>query len=283
MANCPSCGKHLRITDYRPECPHCGVNLNYFNANENLLDEAEKAEKEHARFQPKVDRGKASFFGSPFAIARIVLTFLPIGALFLPLCRLVKAEGTVSVNALKLVDFIKTADIGSLLNGAVVGDMLSLSLVCLLLGVVLIPVSLLLIFMALGKHAKIRVPIVYGLFFAFPLASAITFSAFAKSLPDAASAFADGCSSASLGVGAFVYLALTLMQFALNVYLTVKPIPVKYTQCYIGGLPSEEFFELEARQTPLPEIRRKMLVALTRLQLEDERERENAQTDKEVV
>lgn len=34
MAVCPHCGRKLRIYDRRPECPGCGVNLNYFDAAE---------------------------------------------------------------------------------------------------------------------------------------------------------------------------------------------------------------------------------------------------------
>ena len=86
MAVCPNCGRKLRMTDWKPDCPECGVNLNYFNANERLLVDSEKAEREHARFQPSVDRGKASYAGSKLAILRIVFTLLPVGALFLPLC-----------------------------------------------------------------------------------------------------------------------------------------------------------------------------------------------------
>ena len=53
MANCPRCGSHLRITDWKPECPECGVNLNYYKANERLLDESEKAEAELAKYKAK--------------------------------------------------------------------------------------------------------------------------------------------------------------------------------------------------------------------------------------
>ena len=88
MAQCPRCGCRLRITDWKPVCPDCGVNLNYYKANERLLDESEKAEIEHAHFQPKVDRAKAAYAGSWKAILRIVLTLLPVGALFLPLANL---------------------------------------------------------------------------------------------------------------------------------------------------------------------------------------------------
>ncbi len=85
MANCPKCGYKLKFTDFRPECPGCGVNLMYYNHQERLAEDADKAEAEHVQMQPKVDRIKFAFIGTKLSIARLVLLFLPIGMLFLPL------------------------------------------------------------------------------------------------------------------------------------------------------------------------------------------------------
>ena len=63
MAKCPKCGRKLRLTQWRPECPACGVNMVYYDANERLIREAETAEVQHAKSQPGVDRAKAAFFG----------------------------------------------------------------------------------------------------------------------------------------------------------------------------------------------------------------------------
>lgn len=115
MATCPNCGRKLRLTDWKPECPGCGTNLNYFNSNKNLLEESEASEAEHARFQPKIDRAKAAYAGSKFAIIRIILTLLPIGALFLPLCKNAAGE---SANVLKIYSIINEAGIGNVLGGA---------------------------------------------------------------------------------------------------------------------------------------------------------------------
>ena len=43
MAYCPKCGYKLKITDYKPECPSCGVNLMYYNMEERLAEDADKA------------------------------------------------------------------------------------------------------------------------------------------------------------------------------------------------------------------------------------------------
>ncbi|MBR3810569.1 MAG: hypothetical protein IKK46_09730 [Clostridia bacterium] len=85
MANCPKCGYKLKFTDFRPECPGCGVNLMYYNHQERLAEDADKAEAEHVQMQPKIDRIKFAFIGTKLSIIRLVLLFLPIGMLFLPL------------------------------------------------------------------------------------------------------------------------------------------------------------------------------------------------------
>ncbi|MBE6748730.1 MAG: hypothetical protein E7557_05805 [Ruminococcaceae bacterium] len=85
MANCPKCGYKLKFTDIKAECPGCGVNLMYYNHQERLAEDADKAEAEHIQMQPKIDRIKFAFVGTKLSIVRLVLLFLPIGMLFLPL------------------------------------------------------------------------------------------------------------------------------------------------------------------------------------------------------
>ncbi len=85
MANCPKCGYKLKFTDWRAECPKCGVNLLYYNHQERLAEDADKAEEEHIKLQPKIDRVKFSFIGTKLSIVRIICLLIPIGMLFLPL------------------------------------------------------------------------------------------------------------------------------------------------------------------------------------------------------
>lgn len=88
MANCPKCGYRLRLIDVKAECPKCGVNLVYYNHQERLAEDADMAEEEHIRFQPKIDRVKFAFVGTPLSIVRLVLLLIPIGMLFLPLANI---------------------------------------------------------------------------------------------------------------------------------------------------------------------------------------------------
>ena len=118
MANCPKCGAHLKVSDWRPTCPHCGINLIYYGMEERLLEDADKAESEHAVFQKKLDRLKASFIGSPLTIVRIILSILPIGALMLPLANVSFwgpfFDKNVSVNAITIYNTVSARDFDAL-------------------------------------------------------------------------------------------------------------------------------------------------------------------------
>ena len=61
MAICPKCGVKLKLTDIKPICPKCGINLIYYGMEERLLEDADKAESEHARMQ-KTTRPCKGFF-----------------------------------------------------------------------------------------------------------------------------------------------------------------------------------------------------------------------------
>ncbi len=100
-AYCPKCNYKLKITDWRPECPKCGVNVVYYGIEDRLNAEADKAEYEHAMFQPKVDRIKSSFIGDKYAKIRIVLCVLPLLSSLLSM-------GSITMN----VPFKDTVNIG---------------------------------------------------------------------------------------------------------------------------------------------------------------------------
>ena len=100
MANCPKCGVHLKLTDWRQHCPRCGANIVVYDLQERLMQQADVAEVQHYHFQKKIDRLKASFVGSKLAVVRIITSFIPVFALFLPMvnCRLNPALGDFEGN-----------------------------------------------------------------------------------------------------------------------------------------------------------------------------------------
>lgn len=282
MAHCPNCGKHLRFIDWKPVCPACGVNLNYYNSNEKLLEEAEKSEIEHAKFRPRIDRAKKGTISSVYGIVRLVLRALPLGALFLPLTT--GADGA-SINALGVYSYISSADIGEILNGVLSGNLFNIAFLCLLLSVVMILVNLFMLFGAMGKKWIIREPIVIGLFTGFGAAAAVL----------------GALSGRTIGIGAYVYIGLGVLQLIWNFvilsksatisytpwlpendpnYITGRALPVDYTECLIGGLPAPVYFGLVAEGKSKEEIRRIMLPVLAKLQDEANKKREAEEAEK---
>lgn len=84
MANCPSCGHKLKLTDLSQFCPACGVNMRFVNFEENFYREAKYAELAQAAVKVKFRRFKAAFVGSKLTIVRLCAALLPILALLLP-------------------------------------------------------------------------------------------------------------------------------------------------------------------------------------------------------
>ncbi len=83
LANCPKCDYKLRIIDWKPECPNCGVNLNYCNFEEQFYIDAKGAELDVAKIRVKWARIKASFIGGKLPVARLSLCVLPFLATLL--------------------------------------------------------------------------------------------------------------------------------------------------------------------------------------------------------
>ncbi|MCR5041576.1 MAG: hypothetical protein K6C36_05670 [Clostridia bacterium] len=253
MANCPNCGRKLRLTDYKPVCPDCGVNINYWNINERLLVESEQAEVDHAKFQPKVDRAKAAYIGSWQSILRIVLTLLPVGALFLPLFETDGWPKTV----MEVFGFVQN-NAGALLKEPAAAA----AVLCAALGAVFSIVCLILIASSLGPHGKRRTAVFYGLGAVFCVA------ALAAELVWASSETALAAAPVTVAVGSWLFAVLGVVRFAWCEYLLVKGVKIRHTPCIIGGLPAEEYFGLVEKGESIDDIRRKMLIALTRQEVE---------------
>lgn len=116
MAKCPACGKKLHFINWKPNCPYCGVNLNYYKSNEMLLDESEAAEIEHSKFQPKVDRAKAATIGTNVGRIRLALFIIPIASFFLPLFTVTVSGNKTNYNAISIYNFFSAVDAGKVLG-----------------------------------------------------------------------------------------------------------------------------------------------------------------------
>ena len=265
MANCPACGKHLKLTDYKPNCPHCGVNIPYYNIEERLQEEADVAEVEHVKVQKKIDRLKASFVGSPLTIIRIFLSLLPIGALMLPLCSITFSgplieQRTTDVNAITLYNYVSKLNFDNLftmIDTKLVGagfTALLVAVATILLSAVMVLVSFLALTCANGPKGKIRNIINNCIAIVFAVVAPIAFTKFASSVNAAFPQFFSG----KIGVGVFVYIATLVILLVLNIIIAKKNEPVKYKQCYVGGIPAEEYEEMIANGVSMEEIHKKM-------------------------
>ena len=271
MAKCPKCGRKLTLFDWKPNCPECGINLVYYGMEERLMDEADKAEAEHARLQKRIDRLKSSFVGSKLAIVRIILSVLPIAALMLPLAS-VSFNGpyieatTTSINAIEIYNMVSSLDFDALftmIGSGVVGSSFigyAGALVGILLSLVFVILGLVLLTLACSPKGCVRNLTMNSLAIVSAVVSIVMFTQFANGIT---TVFPDFVTDASIGFGIFVYIGMLALLLGLNIYLTINKIEVKYKQCYVGGIPAEEYFELVEKGTDKETLHKMMAEALS--------------------
>ena len=264
-ATCPKCGGKLKLTDWRPNCPHCGVNMVYYGMEDRLLMDADRAEAEHARTQPKIDRIKAATVGSPLAIVRLVLSLVPIAGLFLPLAKFAftapYAAYSGNVNVITLYNVLSTTDMDALLgmfSSKLFGTTMILyavACVCVLvsaLGVLLHTIFQTLACSPKGKQRNFTLDVLNLLLVA---AAIVCFTLFSSKI---SAMLPSVIGTSAVGFGAFVYLGLLLVSFGVDIFCAVKGIPVKYKECFVGNIPADKYFKLVEEGVPLEQIRQVM-------------------------
>ncbi len=267
MANCPKCGVHLKVTDWRQHCPHCGANIVVYDLQERLMQQADIAEVQHYHFQKKIDRLKASFIGSKLAVVRIITSFVPVFALLLPLikCRLNPAFGDFDGNVSAVTIYNGVDTIGS--PGFLSSDkLLTAGLIMLAVSILLWLIHFFLLMMACSKRAKVRAAIIDPLLVIASAAPLILF------LTDKSGAVLTGKPS----IGIFLYIALQILNAAIDFAVLKQGIPVHHKQCFVGGIPIEEYFEMKETMSP-EEIRQEQYRRLQAIQ--DEKEAEMSHGD----
>lgn len=268
MAECPKCKEHLRLVDWKPNCPHCGANIVVYDLQERLMQEADAAEVQYYHFQKKVDRLKASFIGSKLSIVRIFTSLIPIAALFLPIVKINLSAPfepySGNMGVLDIYNLFDKLDIGAFLTAiemnSAAGLMFTLSVAGLLLSVVVMLLHFLCNMLACSPKGKIR-NYTLDIIFIVLVAASMGLFAFIPENP-----FVSG----SLGIGAFLYLALVILNFIIDILVFRENIEIKHAQCYVGGIPIEEYFEMcESGMSP-EDLRAEMYKRLTAIQREQE-------------
>lgn len=288
-ATCPKCGGKLKLTDWRPNCPHCGVNMVYYGMEERLLLDADKAEAEHARTQPKVDRIKAATVGSPLAIARLVLSLVPIAGLFLPLAKFAftapYAAFSGNVNVITLYNAISTTDLdaltgmfGSKLFGTAF-ILYAVAVICVLISALGVLIHAIFQTLACSPKGKQRNFTLDALNVVLVVTSIVCFTIFSAKL---GALLPSVIQTSAVGFGAYIYLALLLVSFGMDIFCVVKGIPVKYKECFVGNIPADKYFQLVEEGVPLEQIR--MVMAEHTAQKEAaEREKKAAEEAEKAV
>lgn len=264
---CPKCNGKLKITDWRPNCPHCGVNLVYYGIEDRLLDDADKAEAEHAHFQKRIDRLKAVYIGSKLAIARIVVSLLPILALLLPLGKFTFNApfiGTkeVTVNLISIINSVSKLNFDALIE-LISSDTFGVAFILFAAAVVLAALSavfslLHLIFISISASPK-----GHGRNLAFCIVALLlgigAVVSYVLFCGKSAAVLPGFIVSGKLSWGAFLFIAMFLVPIIINVLIKTKgAVVVKYTECFVGGIPSDEYDEMVKSGMSTSEIRKVM-------------------------
>lgn len=281
MADCPKCNKHLKLSDWKQNCPYCGANVVVYDLQERLMKEADKAEVQHYYFQMKVDRLKAAFIGSKLSVVRIFTSLLPIAALFLPIVKVKLSaplpEHSGNLGILDIYNMLENLNLGAI--GALIGNkqtsaaavLFTLSIAFLLLSVVVMLVHFLCLIISYSKHGKKRSYILDILFIILPVLSMIMFVAMPKN------SFASG----TLGIGSLIYVLLTVLNFVMDILVYRENIEIKHAQCYVGGIPIEEYFRMVDEGTSPEELRAEMYRRLMKIQQEQEEKLKEKAEEKE--
>jgi len=237
MSVCPHCERKLRLADWRPNCPGCGVNLMFHGFEERFYEDAKRSELSMAAARAKLKRFKASFKGNLPAKLRTFTCILPLLSLLLPMgslsASLPFAEKQWSAGLLGIADFA-------------MGGLGDLSYLRLMLGSgqsELFRYGLLML-AASAVAAVMGVLVLLGSFFsflsmknmprltaAFSIAGALACAGgFIAGILLRHSAPGGGLYSGSLGFGAPLAFAMFCWTAALNVLIHKRGLPVRYDE-----------------------------------------------------
>ncbi len=219
------------------------------------MQEADIAEVQYYHFQKKIDRLKASFVGSKLAIVRIFTSLLPVGAVFLPL---VKAKFSAPFEPMdkgfSLLDIINNIDaltgdaVPSMLSGdtKTAGIFFLASIGLFALSALAVVLHFLLNMLSCSPKGKPRNKAMDIILLVTTILSALCFMLMPK----------NSAVAGSLAIGGYLYIVLQIVNVVIDALAMKKGITVKHKQCYCGGIPIEEYFEMQKNGVPLEEIRK---------------------------
>lgn len=249
MAVCPKCGRKLKLTDIKPTCPGCGVNLLYYKIEERLEVDAINAELEHAKTQKRVDRAKDAMFGTPLAIVRLVFLVLVVGMFFVPLATFHVVgpyfDKTTTLNALEIYNSVSSLDFDGMfvLAGSPVLKtsfmFLAISAVAIVVSVLCALLELIFSFLSSSPHGFSRNITLASVGIVSAVASLVTYKKFLANIESVFNGIIDG----SVKIGIYLVIAAFVLCIAINIIIKVKHKSIKYTDTYVDRVPYEIFVE----------------------------------------
>lgn len=277
MADCPKCGQHLRLVDWKQNCPHCGVNIPAYGFQEKLMKEADKAEVQHYHFQKKLDRLKFSFIGSKLAILRIITSILPIGPVFLPLAKIKITEGLEPYDGnfsfLTLIKKYNNLTDFNALSSFIKCDSATLfsiiSLTLLAMSLILTVTHLVLLTLSCSPKGKSR-NLSQGIIILFFTVISLILTIFT---------IKSETITASVSIGGWLYLLMQIINFVIDYLVFKQGIEIHHKQCYVGGIPIEEYFDMIENGITLENIRKEQYKRLSEKRAERQREFEKSNSE----
>ena len=234
MAHCPNCKKRLNLWNVSQICPHCGVNMRFFDYDKRFYHDAKESELSMARVHVFVRTLKAAFIGAKISIARLVLMLLPVGALMLPLAKggvdFPFFHADIDLSALGLFGAFSGGALDYLLpmmtspvNGAAVAAFV---IAALALAVALVCAVAQLLTTVLGFINIKRTAVANCVFALLAIAGVIVSEIFASKAGKAAG-FEGSMISCSLSFGWAIQIAAFAAFFAINFPIAKNGIPIQ--------------------------------------------------------
>lgn len=227
---CPKCGGKLNPLYLKQNCPHCGVNLVYYNAEERLEQDALKAEAEWEALGRWLVRLKGATIQGPLPIIRLIWAFVPLVLLaLLPLFQTQLTlpfvdEGVKSINGITAVMSIFSTNFTAL--GAL-GEVTALSSIpmqtylyigCLLLAAVFAVLLILSVAFSYTKHGELR-----NILFALgALVATVAAALLYVNVYTSSGLIGLNIASCRIGIGVWLTVAALAVYVVINIFMMAR-------------------------------------------------------------
>ncbi len=238
VAVCPKCEKKIPIYHLGQMCPHCGVNVRFYNFDKNFYRDAKKAELSLAKINIFISHLIASFVGSKLTIARLCVMLLPLLSLLIPYASagilLPFVEGKITLSALGLYTAFSDGYLDLILSmikgGADAPAFKALLIVAALIAVLALIAVFQLLFTILAFISIKKMPKFLSVLSAIGIAVSVFAGIFSYNLVYAAGNCDGTIITAKLSFGYAVTAIAFIVNFVINRMIISRGIDIKYKE-----------------------------------------------------